>query len=100
MARAFNGDPAHAEDFQYDVISGISVGSINAAGLAISKKGDELNGTEYLKSLWMNLHSEDIYKWWDGFEPYEAIVEKTGIFDTSPLKSLLDGILADHDHTI
>jgi len=39
MARHFGDDPAHKEDFQYDVISGISVGSINAAGIAISERG-------------------------------------------------------------
>jgi predicted acylesterase/phospholipase RssA len=43
LARQLNGT-----DAQYDVISGISVGSLNAGALSLFKKGDELNQTNFL----------------------------------------------------
>lgn len=33
------------EDTEYDVVSGISVGAINAIGISLFDKGDELNAT-------------------------------------------------------
>lgn len=44
MARMLNGSDMH-----YDVLSGISVGAINSAALALFEKGDEVNATEFLR---------------------------------------------------
>lgn len=37
---------------QYDVITGVSVGAINAAGFGLFAKGDEKYMTEYMLGLW------------------------------------------------
>jgi predicted acylesterase/phospholipase RssA len=60
-------------DMHYDVISGISVGSINAGGLSLYPKGQEKEATELLRTMWLNLTNNDIWKFWPGFEPYQAL---------------------------
>jgi len=52
------------------VISGISVGSLNAGALSLFKKGDELYQTEFLQDFWLNMTNDQVYKVWPGFEPY------------------------------
>ena len=58
---------------EYDVISGISVGSINAGGISLFPKGREKEATENLKEIWMNMTDSSIWKYWPGFEPYQAL---------------------------
>lgn len=41
-----------------------------------------------------------IYDDWPGFEPYEAFNVKSGIFDTTPLKNLLENIFKAHDYKL
>lgn len=43
------GDP---KDYRYDVVSGVSIGSINAAGLAVFDKGDEYNAVDFIYQTW------------------------------------------------
>ena len=50
-----------AEDVQYDAISGISVGALNAAHISTYKKGDELKMSEEMLSLWKNLTKNNLY---------------------------------------
>jgi predicted acylesterase/phospholipase RssA len=38
--------------YEYDVVTGVSVGSINAAGVALHDKGDEMNLIEFLSECW------------------------------------------------
>ena len=40
-------------DFQYDVLTGISVGSINSVALMVHEKGDELLASEVLSDMWL-----------------------------------------------
>ena len=44
MARMLNGT-----DMEYDVLSGISVGAINAGGFAVYPKGQEVEATEFVR---------------------------------------------------
>ena len=41
-------DNLEAQEVAYDVVSGVSVGSINSAGLSLYKKGDEKSGLDFL----------------------------------------------------
>ena len=43
------GEPA---DYVYDVVTGVSIGSINAAGLAVFEKGKELEASDFIYSTW------------------------------------------------
>ena len=52
------GDP---DDFTYDVVTGISAGSINAIQMAGYAVGDELNASEAGADLWLNLSTGDVW---------------------------------------
>lgn len=39
-------------DITYDVVQGVSIGSVNAAMLAITEKGDERRTIKWLENLW------------------------------------------------
>lgn len=55
------GDPT---DFAYDVLTGVSAGSINAAGLAGWEVGKEVEAAQWLSDLWKNLKTSDVWKDW------------------------------------
>ena len=42
----------NADDFKWDVVTGVSAGSINTLALAAYEVGDELNASEWMTSLW------------------------------------------------
>ncbi len=52
------------EDVQYDLISGISVGSINTAALTQFKKGDEEAAKNFIIPLWKSTKASDVWKNW------------------------------------
>ena len=60
----------NAEDkskYAYDVVSGVSAGSINGGALAIFEPGDELNAVEAISETWQELSTKNIYKRWFPF---------------------------------
>ena len=52
------------KDFEYDVITGVSAGSINALASSTFPKGDEEAMVEYLSTTWQNLTNPDVYIDW------------------------------------
>ena len=50
-----NGNP---EDYEWDVVSGVSAGSINAALLSAWEKGDELMASEHIVDKWVSLDND------------------------------------------
>jgi predicted acylesterase/phospholipase RssA len=48
-------------DYYWDVISGISAGAINAAGIAGWKPDEIVEMTEYLSEAWLGLVTADIW---------------------------------------
>lgn len=55
---AHYGDPT---DYYWDVVSGISAGAINAAGLAGWKPEEVLEMTEYLSESWLEITNDEIW---------------------------------------
>ncbi len=53
-------------DFQYDVLSGVSAGSINAVGMMIYPIGQEDNMVEFLNSSWRVCTQRDVFSNWPG----------------------------------
>jgi len=95
MARMLNGTDMH-----YDVLSGISVGSINAGGFALFPKGEEKEATEYLRTMWEKLTNDGVWKYWPGFEPYQALFNHTSLLDSSPLFETINEKFDTHNRTI
>ena len=81
-------------DFHYDVVTGISAGAINAAGLAPFAPEELMESAQYLSDTWANLHTHDIWKWWDYEGPIEGCIKEQGCVDTSPAIAFLGNLLA------
>jgi len=80
------------DDFKYDVVTGISAGSINAIQLMSYAVGDEVNATEKGADLWHNLHTSDVWKDWY-LTPIDGLLLKAGMVDNSPLLAFLQNML-------
>lgn len=76
---------------QYDVISGVSVGAINALGYSRFEKGDELNAAESMKGLWDTLENDKVYKSWPHsiVDPIHGLINEAGFFDNTPVYDLM-----------
>ena len=70
------------EQYNYDVVTGVSIGSINSALLALWQIGNERNATEWLSETWNNLRTGDVYEHWlkDSFFGGEIIGEISGLW--------------------
>ena len=86
-----------SNDTQWDVISGISVGAINGAGMSIFAKGQEKEASEFLISKWRNMTGTgSVYKNWKPYGIITGFLSKSGILSTEPLKDLMNEILAEN----
>ena len=79
------------ESVQYDVVAGVGVGAINGAHLAGFEKGEEDKAADSLISLWRGLTQEQVYKSWRWGGIVRGLLFETGMYDSSPLKTYLNG---------
>ena len=85
------------EQYKWDVVSGISIGCVNSAGIAIWDIGNEEAMVEWLSKTWDSLKTTDIYQSWMSIPGLSAMsgMMREAIFDTSPgmeyLKKLTRG---------
>lgn len=79
-----------AGSLEYDVISGISVGAINALGISQYPIGTEGVMVDLLIEFWRSISSSSIYKQYPGGYAQGLLLER-GIFDTTPERELLTG---------
>lgn len=76
-------------DVLYDVVSGVSVGSINAGYFAEFPKGKEYQAVDKMLDHWHHLTSDDIYKNWKWGGPVRGIFGKKALYDSSPFREYL-----------
>ena len=74
------GDP---KDFEWDVVSGVSAGCINAAGVGLWAKGTELEMVKWMDELWGKVKTADIYQSWPGGALLTGPFRQS-FFDTAP----------------
>ena len=76
-------------EVNWDVISGISAGSLNTSGMSMFPKGKEVDAVELLKNVWMNITgNEDIFvEWPEGI--VFSLLTRPSLFDTTPLRNLV-----------
>lgn len=88
-----------AEERNWDIVTGISAGTLNGAALSIFPIGQEVEATEFILKVWKTIkNSDDIYKnWkpWGKAGPLYALFKKSGFFDSSPERKLLKTTLKD-----
>jgi predicted patatin/cPLA2 family phospholipase len=77
------------EEVAYDVVTGISVGALNAASLALFQPGDEQSALKFILGTWRGIKSwHDVYKRWP-LSVLSGFIDKSSFYNTSPLKKLL-----------
>lgn len=74
----------------YDIICGVSVGALNAAGLAMTPKGMPAAASAMLEKFWLDhvTGTSSIYRRWCPFGRLHALWEKS-VYDSTPLIELV-----------
>ena len=80
------GNPA---DFEWDVVSGVSAGSINAVAVAGYPLGQEAEMAQWLSDEWKNLKTEDVWVDWSWGGKAKGLTLEPGIVDNRPLLAFL-----------
>ena len=80
------GNPA---DFEWDVVSGVSAGSINALAMSGYPVGQEAEMAQWLSDEWKNLKTEDVWVDWPWGGKTKGLTLEPGIVDNSPLLTFL-----------
>ena len=82
-----------ADDFTWDVSSGISAGALNTAFAAVWETGSETDMTEALSEVWSSIsENSEIYVSW-GVPSAKALFTKPSLVNTDPgLQFLKDAI--------
>lgn len=83
-------------DFEYDVITGVSAGSINAMAMSGWAAGTQVEMTQWLSDLWKNLHTSDVWVDWS-LGKASGFLVMGGIVDNSPLLNFMQHVMARFD---
>jgi len=81
------------QGYKWDQITGVSVGAINALFLGMFNKKDQDFGVAQLETLWrikINGNNSVYEPWLPGPLTYAASIWKGSLFDTSPLRKLIE----------
>ena len=84
------------DDFAYDVMTGVSAGSINAAALAGWAVGKEYEASEWMSDMWNSLTNDDIWTDWPWGGKAKGLTVEAGVVDNSPLLTFLRKTLSDN----
>lgn len=84
------------EDLAYDVVAGVSVGSLNGSGLASYAPGNETAAAEWIFGVWNDLTSKDVFTSWPG-GIIEGLTEQQGIFNNTNLIHFFKEKLSDKE---
>ena len=82
-------------EIEYEVLSGISAGSMNSIGLSLFKLGEVQKQTEFVYNLWQHTQTDYIYKFWDDDKFYglvKGMFEERGLVNDAPLINFLSTI--------
>lgn len=86
-------DP-NPEKYEWDVITGVSAGSLNTAIVTGFAKGQEQAMVEYASDLWSNTGSSDAYEnWWFGI--VRGLTDKAGIYNNAAEYDLVKKIVKE-----
>lgn len=78
------------EDFQYDVITGVSVGSVNAMCFAMYEKGNETAAVQYLVDAWRGITKQQVYKNWPlGY--IQGLFYEPSLYNNDPMQNFVRG---------
>lgn len=86
------------EDVQWNVVSGMSAGSINAGGVSLFPMGQEVAMAQFLKSVWLHLNSSSVFVDWNEIGVPYAIFEEPSLYNNQPLKEYLTRLFTQGIH--
>jgi predicted acylesterase/phospholipase RssA len=75
--------------FEYDVITGVSAGSINLGAMALFDIGDEENMLDVISDTWQSMSTPQLYANWKPLGIVTGVLQKTGVLDTAPLETFI-----------
>lgn len=81
-------------DVTWDVVSGVSAGSINAAFISLFEIGNEKEMTEKQLDLFNNMTNHQVWKEWDD-GLVAGLFNHTGFLDDSPLYNMINDIVME-----
>lgn len=76
---------------QWDIVTGVGVGSTNALIMSMYPKGQESAAASKLNSFWAAFTYEDFYQDWTGWYVTGLLI-KSGLYDSSPYKKTLTNL--------
>ena len=79
-----------SSQYQYDVVSGVSAGSINNGLFSLFPRGQEKEMTEFGAKIVQNFNSSVVFRNWPDGGVLAGLTTKPGIFDDTPLWSFLN----------
>ena len=88
------GDP---NDFAYDVITGVSAGSLNSSILSAYEPGDERAFAQYASEQYRSLGTQDVWKDWAIGGKVEGLTLRSGVVNNAPLSKTLKNLLEPFD---
>lgn len=71
------------EDVEYDVLTGVSAGSLNALALSLFDKSEPKEAAEFAYNLWKSIPEYEAFKQWPGGYA-EGLFLRKGLFDIEP----------------
>lgn len=82
------------QDLTYDVVAGVSVGSLNGSGLASYAPGNETAAAEWIFGVWNDLTTSDVFTSWPG-GIIQGLFWEQGIFNNTNLITFFKEKLSD-----
>jgi len=68
--------------YAYDVITGNSGGSINTLAIVAWPKGSEREMMNWVRKLWHELHTRDVWGFWPkAFPFFDGVFKESGVLD-------------------
>jgi predicted acylesterase/phospholipase RssA len=83
LSKILNGTDAH-----YDVVSGVSAGALNAAGVAMWPKEKTKEMADWLVSFWGEVNQGMIFQMWPGGIE-QGVLDESGVLDSTPMLNTL-----------
>ena len=71
--------------FEYDVITGVSAGAINAVAMGVFPKEQTEKGIQEMSDRWANLAQSNLYEQWGPLREVGGITLHDGVYNTAPL---------------
>ena len=86
------------EDFAWDVVTGVSAGSINTGGVAMWKPGAEKEMVEWLSDTWAGIQTSEVFVDWFPAGIITGLLHHSALFNTAPGLKTLDDIFKQFDY--